>query len=363
MGLVAIVIMLALICPLSLIADDSQWSAISEDALFAQLRDFAEKLEEELRSLPEQTRESKEFVLRREWNRVISTPSIPEHQRIEELKLLLGICEKDPDLAALRQPIYGDWFMYSMIDAPNLSRLDELFEQLLIDIKENELRARTRPNFYFMRLSQLQPENLHEKMNESLGRIVEILETSQRERVPFQNFVDVRSFIPKLKGAARFYALPGQKMELKGVLMDGTTFDLESLKGKVVYVYFWGMGCGPCIREMPELHTKYLDLKDVGFEVVTYSVDTNLDALVAFQDRTKYTWKTISVVKSREQGFQNYYELYGGTYLPKTVLIGRDGKVIGTDVRGIRLGQELNKLFDEQFDTVILFQCPVHGKQ
>jgi thiol-disulfide isomerase/thioredoxin len=154
------------------------------------------------------------------------------------------------------------------------------------------------------------------------------------------------------EGVARIDTLPGKEMELKGVLMDGTEFDLASLKGKIVYVYFWSTWCGPCVREMPLLHAKYLTLKDAGFEVVTYSIDDNLGALAAFQEKTKYTWKTISVLKSQEKGFRDYHRFYrdGVRRVPDTVLIGRDGKVIKTDVRGKQLTHELDKLLGDEME-------------
>ncbi len=56
--------------------------------------------------------------------------------------------------------------------------------------------------------------------------------------------------------------------------IEGETFTAESLKGKVVVLSFWFIGCPPCIREMPELNTivdKYEGNEEVVF--LSYSLD------------------------------------------------------------------------------------------
>lgn len=55
--------------------------------------------------------------------------------------------------------------------------------------------------------------------------------------------------------------------------LDGKTYQLSKLKGKVVLLSFWFMACKPCITEMPsltELQTKYAD-KD--FVLLAISTD------------------------------------------------------------------------------------------
>lgn len=62
--------------------------------------------------------------------------------------------------------------------------------------------------------------------------------------------------------------LTGQPAPIfSGVSMDGTEYDLEKLKGKIVVLNLWGTFCAPCIQEMPKLNElvkRYKD-KDVVF--------------------------------------------------------------------------------------------------
>ena len=376
---------LAFLCPVVLRSEDSHWFAVPENASFEQLRDFAGKLRGELikrnkehfdkhianqltqeendavtefreqyeetleiiidciKKLPEPTKESKVFVLDREWN--IARRIDHLEPRIAGLKNLLDLCENDPDLAEIKREIYNDWFRYSLMGA-SLPQLDQLFEQFLTYLQEDESQAVYLCDTYFKRLAGLQPEDLREKMEDSLGEIRAVLEKSQNE--------SVKNFLPRIEGAVRFYTVPGQEMELQGVLMDGSEFGLADLKGKVVYVDFWAVWCGPCVGKMPDLHAKYLTLKEAGFEVLSYSIDEDYDALVAFMDKMQYTWPVISVLKSQEKGFRNYYEYYGGGGVPKTVLIGRDGKAIRTDLHWFILEEELGKLFGDEMERKAL---------
>lgn len=115
--------------------------------------------------------------------------------------------------------------------------------------------------------------------------------------------------------------LPG----LKGAV------DLASLKGKVVYLDFWASWCGPCKQSFPfmnELQSRY---GAEGLEVVAINLDARRD------DADKF----LAEVPAR---FTLAFDAKGDSArrfevksMPSSVLIGRDGKVVGAH-KGFKAG-------------------------
>lgn len=65
--------------------------------------------------------------------------------------------------------------------------------------------------------------------------------------------------------------------------LDGTSFDLNSLKGKVAVINFWHLGCAPCIAEIPSLNemVKRFDGKNVVFLALTFDAPEPLRPFLA----------------------------------------------------------------------------------
>ena len=49
------------------------------------------------------------------------------------------------------------------------------------------------------------------------------------------------------------FAQPAQPARLDGNTLEGRPFSLETLRGKVVMLFFWNTDCVPCLQKMPEL--------------------------------------------------------------------------------------------------------------
>jgi cytochrome c biogenesis protein CcmG, thiol:disulfide interchange protein DsbE len=55
--------------------------------------------------------------------------------------------------------------------------------------------------------------------------------------------------------------------------LDGTSFDLGKLRGKVVLVNYWATWCVPCRKEMPKLDAFYQRYHVQGLEIIGISID------------------------------------------------------------------------------------------
>jgi thiol-disulfide isomerase/thioredoxin len=55
--------------------------------------------------------------------------------------------------------------------------------------------------------------------------------------------------------------------------LDGSPLNLAALRGKVVWLNFWGLRCGPCVRELPALQKIHPDYADKGLLIIGVNAD------------------------------------------------------------------------------------------
>ncbi len=149
--------------------------------------------------------------------------------------------------------------------------------------------------------------------------------------------------------ASRLLSLQGRPApELDGVLgWKGGPVRLADLHGRYVLLEFWGYWCGPCVGAMPvliELHERFADK---GLSVIGVHVDGDdgVDTAAKLDEKIagykKRLWhgkdipfpvaltsgKEVGAGETRSRGLAA--EQYGVLSYPTTVLIGRDGNVVG----------------------------------
>ena len=116
-----------------------------------------------------------------------------------------------------------------------------------------------------------------------------------------------------------------------GTTVDGKPFDFASTKGKVVLVDFWATWCGPCRQEMPNVKESYTKHHAEGLEVIGISLDQDKEALTKFLADEAIPWTQLFDGKGWKNAIATQYQI---TSIPATYLIGRDGKVIASNLRG-----------------------------
>ena len=152
--------------------------------------------------------------------------------------------------------------------------------------------------------------------------------------------------------AANRKVLPGKPVPAFRVAAlgdDSTIYSNESLLGRVYLIDFWGVWCGPCLAEMPQLHKAYDTYKDRGFTILSLSCDPSPEKVQEFR-RTRWPMPWLNgfltnCYKNREQNdLVSTFEVVG---FPTGVLVGRNGTVLesGPALRGDRLSETLARVF------------------
>lgn len=123
---------------------------------------------------------------------------------------------------------------------------------------------------------------------------------------------------------------------------EGKVIKLSSLRGKYVLIDFWASWCGPCRQENPNVVKLYNKYKNKGFTVYSVSLDKDAAAWKGAIKSDGLVWP--NHVSDLLQWQSPMISLYGFNGIPYTVLIDKEGKVIGTGLRGETLEQKLVEL-------------------
>lgn len=146
--------------------------------------------------------------------------------------------------------------------------------------------------------------------------------------------------------------IEGEKLKAPGAAfvdfelpdMDGKMHKLSEYAGKGNYVLvdFWASWCGPCRQEMPNVKKAYDRFHGKGFEIVGVSLDNNKKSWTDAVAKMQMTWPQLSDLQAWKSSAAQLYYIKS---IPATLLIGPDGKIVASNLRGEQLVQKLEEIY------------------
>ena len=122
---------------------------------------------------------------------------------------------------------------------------------------------------------------------------------------------------------------------------EGSPLSLYSLRGKYVLIDFWASWCKPCRLENPNVVKAYNQYKTKGFEIIGVSLDKEKEPWIKAITDDNLTWHHVSDLKFWQS---DVAVKYGVQSIPLTLLLDKEGKIIGKNLRGEALAQKLEEL-------------------
>lgn len=106
-------------------------------------------------------------------------------------------------------------------------------------------------------------------------------------------------------------------------MLDGKKVTLSSLRGKVVLVSFWATWCPPCRQEMSHMQEGVID-RFAGSDLVVLPISRGekRETVEKFIEKMGYGFPVGLDID------QSIYSKYASNYVPRSVVINREGEVV-----------------------------------
>jgi len=128
-------------------------------------------------------------------------------------------------------------------------------------------------------------------------------------------------------------------------MLDGKPLRLADYRGKFVLLDFWATWCGPCLGEIPHLKAVWDAFgKDERFVMISLSLDQSVEPVKKMVAAKKMSWLHGFLGEWSQTDLPNKYSVEG---IPSIFLIGPDGRLIATNLRGPAIKEAVGKALSE----------------
>lgn len=158
---------------------------------------------------------------------------------------------------------------------------------------------------------------------------VKLSEKARMYALPKSEVPDADYWLGQARNATKFFQIietkqPGLALKVGDKIKsfqvkdtEGETWSNGSTLGKPLVLNFWYTGCGPCIREMPELSTWVDAFPEVNFLAVTWNSAQEIKSVV---ERKGFRFVQIASDKT-------LWKMFGVQQTPTTVVLDKAGVV------------------------------------
>ncbi|MGJ8734042.1 MAG: redoxin family protein [Cellulophaga sp.] len=166
----------------------------------------------------------------------------------------------------------------------------------------------------------------------------ELFNSLSTDLAEYPDYKTVAARIEGIKATADGSPVPSIKTT---ATLEGKEFNINSLKGKYILIDFWGLWCGPCVAEMPQVKEFQEKHKDNLVVLGINSGDTK-EKIAAFVTKNEYGWQQLLSDKANTtDNFVNRFNVQG---FPTKFIIDRRGNIVKRFVGG---GEEAFEMLEE----------------
>ncbi len=153
---------------------------------------------------------------------------------------------------------------------------------------------------------------------------VEVAQLVKYEHMRAPAIADNPQFIAAL---AKLQADDDKRQQANFTLTDlqGKSWTLKDLRGKVVVVNFWATWCPPCRKEMPDLDALYQQFKDQGLVILAIS-DEEIAKVQPFIEQRKISYP---ILLDPGRKVNDLFQVEG---IPKSFVYDREGKLVAQSI-------------------------------
>lgn len=124
--------------------------------------------------------------------------------------------------------------------------------------------------------------------------------------------------------------------------LDGNQVGGDSFKDKKLTVLnLWATWCGPCVEEMPEFEQVWQNMKEKDVRFLGLAVDSDLEEVKTLKKELGITYTLLQENEEIVKRLTSQFD-----YVPVTLFIDSEGKVLESFIAGGTSGEKLNKMIE-----------------